>query len=126
MGTDHDRRLLLEGRIPGSPVWASRARNPPSHLVDHRAAFDFSFPGFSTNGGLRMVSIGGSRLSAFFQHPDTGEACGAVYEVRKKLLVVTTESGAVVLSSNAETVADACRELIQFGIPADEAVLEAI
>jgi len=73
-----------------------------------------------------MATTGGGRLRAFFQHPDTGEACGAVYEVRQKFLVVTTESGAVVLSTKAETGADASRELIQFGIPADEAVLEAI
>lgn len=59
-------------------------------------------------------------MKAFFQHPDTGAACGAEYNAAKRLLLVTTEDGDEVLRRTVSSVHDASRELVRFGVDAHE------
>jgi len=60
-------------------------------------------------------------MKAFFQHPETGVACGAEFNAAKRLLLILTEDGDEVLRRTVNTVRDASQELVRFGVPADEA-----
>lgn len=62
-------------------------------------------------------------MQTAFQHPDTGEACGARFDPRRKLLIVTTDDREVMRKA-VPTAAEATRELIRFGVDPDEARFE--